>query len=228
MEPKLAGLIPPEVISLLGLPPVKSEADLAIYYATVGAFAKDINPRDVITWFLIKDLTDHRIDIAFYRRLKALALLEFHSDYVGDQIKAIESHHRKKRDDLNLEAKAKAVEVDKSVGSERQKKLAKTRIEQKLQDDLRTAHEQCNTDVASWKKVPVSDSILSRQWSLVLLRHKQLDEVLDVAERRFASALREIERHVGGFGQRLRENLDKIIEEDAIEIDSGETPLVPT
>ena len=65
-------IIPPEILELLGPPPLLPSEDAKAYYATLAFFARSIRPgEDLITWMLIKDLADHRAEIARYRRLKA-------------------------------------------------------------------------------------------------------------------------------------------------------------
>lgn len=71
---RLAKQLPSEVREILGPPPILSTEDSTIYYATLAWFAKDLQPADLITWLLVKDLADHRIEIARYRRFKTTML----------------------------------------------------------------------------------------------------------------------------------------------------------
>ena len=63
--------IPSEIQELLGPPPLLPNEDIKLYYALLDSLAQTILPTDVIAWLLIRDLADHRIEIARYRRFKA-------------------------------------------------------------------------------------------------------------------------------------------------------------
>ena len=62
--------IPMDVLQLVGPPPTLPTEDPNRYYAMIAAFARAIQPHDLITWMLIKDLADHRLEIARYRMIK--------------------------------------------------------------------------------------------------------------------------------------------------------------
>src|SRR5262245_8809605 len=62
--------IPSDVLKLLGPPPLLSTEDANLYYAMLASIAQSIRPGDCITWLLIKDLADHRVEVARYRRFK--------------------------------------------------------------------------------------------------------------------------------------------------------------
>jgi hypothetical protein len=64
----VASPISPEIQELLGPPPLLPNEDTKLYYALLGSLAQTIRPTDVIAWLLIRDLADHRIEIARYRR----------------------------------------------------------------------------------------------------------------------------------------------------------------
>ena len=63
--------VPATIRAILGPPALLSSEDAAIYEATLAHFAREVAPRDLIAWMLIKDLADHRLEIARYRRLRA-------------------------------------------------------------------------------------------------------------------------------------------------------------
>src|SRR5947209_996874 len=63
--------IPADVLEMLGPPPLLSSEDERLYFAIVAQMARPIPSPDIVTWMLIKDLADHRFEIARYRRLKA-------------------------------------------------------------------------------------------------------------------------------------------------------------
>ena len=63
--------IPADIQEMLGPPPLLSTEDEKLYFAFVAKLAQPIPSPDIITWMLIKDLADHRFEIARYRRLKS-------------------------------------------------------------------------------------------------------------------------------------------------------------
>ena len=63
--------VPATIREILGPPALLSSEDAAIYEATLAHFARDVAPRDLITWMLIKDLADQRLEIARYRRFRS-------------------------------------------------------------------------------------------------------------------------------------------------------------
>src|SRR5688572_12109602 len=64
--------IPSDVLQLLGPPPLLPTENADLYFAILAQFARSIRPDvDLITWMLIKDLADNRVEIARYRYIKA-------------------------------------------------------------------------------------------------------------------------------------------------------------
>src|SRR5204862_1815624 len=66
--------IPSEVRQLVSLPPTLPWESKDLYFAMMASFAQAIQPDDLITWMLIKDLADNRLEIARYRSIKAALL----------------------------------------------------------------------------------------------------------------------------------------------------------
>ena len=62
--------VPATIRAILGPPALLSSEDAAIYEATLAHCAREVAPRDLIAWMLIKDLADHRLEIARYRRIR--------------------------------------------------------------------------------------------------------------------------------------------------------------
>lgn len=81
------------------IPAVPANSRLGqLYYATLERFA-NIAPTDIVTWLLIKDLVDYRVEIARYRRLKAAIVELAHHR----RINAVIEYQRSKLDfDLAL------------------------------------------------------------------------------------------------------------------------------
>jgi hypothetical protein len=70
--------IPPDIMELLGPPPLLNSEEANLYYGMLTSFARSIRPGDLITWMLIKDLADHRVEMARYRRMKVALMAASH------------------------------------------------------------------------------------------------------------------------------------------------------
>jgi hypothetical protein len=73
--------VPATIRAMLGPPALLPSEDAAIYEATLAHFAGEVAPRDLITWMLIKDLADHRLEIArhiagFGKTLRRFEMIE--------------------------------------------------------------------------------------------------------------------------------------------------------
>jgi hypothetical protein len=68
----LPSLIPPEVQVLFGDPPLMRGEDVGVYNKLTDEFAKLVEPRDMIEWWWVKDMTDHIWEIRRLRRFKVL------------------------------------------------------------------------------------------------------------------------------------------------------------
>jgi hypothetical protein len=67
-----------------------STEDGTLYSATIAFFAKSIRPDDLILWFLIRDLADHRVEIARYRRIKTATMERARSRWITERIQEIQ------------------------------------------------------------------------------------------------------------------------------------------
>jgi hypothetical protein len=63
---------PPEVQALFGEPPLLRGENVALYNELMGQFAKIVEPKDMIEWWWVKDITDHSWEIRRLRRFKVL------------------------------------------------------------------------------------------------------------------------------------------------------------
>jgi len=70
---KSLSLVPPvEVQALFGDPPLLRGEDIGLYNELMGHFAKLVDPKDMIEWWWVKDITDHSWEIRRLRRFKVL------------------------------------------------------------------------------------------------------------------------------------------------------------
>src|SRR4051812_31895280 len=63
--------LPPEIIELMGKPPILSTEDEEVYYGIMERLSEDLATSDMIGWMLVQDLVDARIEIGRCRRFKA-------------------------------------------------------------------------------------------------------------------------------------------------------------
>jgi len=69
----MPALVPPdEVQALFGDPPLLRGEDVDLYNKLMSQFAKLVEPKDMIEWWLVKDITDHSWEIRRLRRFKVL------------------------------------------------------------------------------------------------------------------------------------------------------------
>jgi hypothetical protein len=54
---------PPEDQALFGYPPLLRGEDIGLYNELMGQFAKIVEPKDLIEWWWVKDITDHSWEI---------------------------------------------------------------------------------------------------------------------------------------------------------------------
>jgi hypothetical protein len=66
--------VPDHVLSLFGDPPLLRGEDDSRYYAVMEQFTKMIEPKDIMYWWWVKDMTDHTWEIRRLRRFKVLVV----------------------------------------------------------------------------------------------------------------------------------------------------------
>ena len=65
-------VIPLEVEAQFGVPPLLRGEDDSAYYTLRDNFAKLVEPKDMMEWWWVKDMTDHTWEIRRLRRFKVL------------------------------------------------------------------------------------------------------------------------------------------------------------
>ena len=64
--------VPDKVLALFGDPPLLRGEDDSLYYTLMEQFADLVEPKDMIEWWWVKDMTDHTWEIRRLRRFKVL------------------------------------------------------------------------------------------------------------------------------------------------------------
>jgi hypothetical protein len=218
--------IPAEVLELLGPPPLLSTEDTNLYSALVAHLAQSVQPRDIITWMLIKDLADHQVEIARYRRIKTSLLEQPYRKKVAALVGRLETTLRDQPDELREAAEKEKAELDKSNKSAGEIKKLKANIVRKLARDISKSRTHCQEHLECLTAARVTDAEVAASFQTWIQQHEQIDVLLQAAEQRFSAALKELERHVHGFGRFLREEMDKVIEGEVIEPEREGNKLV--
>jgi hypothetical protein len=215
---RLAKQVPPEVREILGPPPILSTEDSTIYYATLAWFAKDLQPDDLITWLLVKDLADYRVEIARYRRFKAALLRQNYESYCENLIKDAE---RKLADQLK-ELRKQAEDERRTIRSVPQYDVQKIECEFKLVEQryaesassTQKEHDQRIAQIEVRKQDGPSDRYVVNNLEDWVDTHDRVDAIQQAVEQKFYATLREIERYKFGLGKALRAEIGKVIDGD--------------
>jgi len=197
--------IPPEIQELLGLPPLLPNEDTKLYYALLGSLAQTIRPTDVIAWLLIRDLADHRIEIARYRRFKP-ALIKAPYDKKAEK----ELSDRRHTIQYICAELKKSAEEEKKVLAKSGKTPAeiehlKQGIDNRVEAELAKAEILKSEAEAKLANASPSEAEFVKEFHLWIDQHERVDRLLRAAEDRFSAALEELDRHIRGMGPFLRE-----------------------
>jgi hypothetical protein len=209
--------IPADVMEMLGGPPLLSTEDEKLYFAIVATIAQSIRSPDIVTWMLIKDLADHRFEIARYRRLKT-RLIQRAADQESARLRGVAPEAGRYGQRESQERVYAAIRVASRGTNGNDPKFSEL-VDQEMCDtrERDAARELQNRGSIEAPKVqPLSDDDVVGVFGNWIDGHERIDVLLRGAEHRFAQALREIERHIYGFGRLLREDWDKVVDGEVI------------
>jgi hypothetical protein len=227
----LLASIPEEVMGVIGNPPLLSNEDKLNYYTMVALFAKSIKPDNLIAWMLVQDLTDYRVEIARYRRLKVAALQRAARKEISDQIQDRQTRLNREVSALNVAAQREMQEFAKNHSKEESAKK-KEEIDSELAVSIANAERDAERQIDSIRNRQPTDKefveIAYPRYGICSIdSFERIDALLRSAEARFFATLHELERHLDGLGARFREELEaearKVI--DVVPITRG--PVAP-
>jgi chromosome segregation ATPase len=144
----------------------------------LGYLANDIPPDDMITWLLLKDLVDHRIEMARYRRLKGALLQKVHNVRVQRNIAQL-------RTNLDAELKALRTQADRDCESlrrdvhdlqERQKKMGE--VTAHLEAKLAATNEAYSQAIRRWEQHRATEQDLVNGLDDWIHDHQKIDRLL--------------------------------------------------
>jgi hypothetical protein len=206
--------LPSDIMELLGPPPLLATEDASLYFRIVASFAESIRPEDLITWMLIKDLADHRVEIARYRRIKVGLITAARRKQVQGEVSGW-SHPDTSV--LHMVARGQRELVEKAKKSPEETARLLKEIDDKLEADIATLKAEGQVQVDAWRKAPTTEANLVDLFPRWIKNLEQIDILLEAAEKRFTESLEEVDRHLRGLGRYCREELDKIIEGEVVE-----------
>ena len=192
--------VPATIRAILGPPALLSGEDAAIYEATLAHFAREVAPRDLIAWMLIKDLADHRLEIARYRRIRA-ALVRHSIDHrTVNTLAEARSAYEAQVNLLDETVCRVREELEAGGGPDVAQDCAELDA---FADGERDTLDRLRKLVIDGTDNPTDDDVAAGLPSWIG-GYQQLDRCLQAAEERFIETLRDLEDHVAGFGKTLR------------------------
>jgi hypothetical protein len=222
--------LPTELHILLDDPPVTNRDDAALHELTFMGLAHAVKPRDFIEWLILRDMADHRYEIAWGRRLmagfvrharknyKVKEIVELWNPYeeklkklndtiradLAKQIGQLKGEPEKVKTDterLQAEAKARCLESDKEVRLKAQKEWAP--VQRAIDEEL-------------------TDADFFKDW---IGPYEHLLNLVQRAEQKFDNDLRRLDEYRHGLGESLRKSAREIIDAELEEINppSGDT-----
>ena len=223
MEPHVSpvtpmNVIPADVLEMLGPPPLLPTEDEKLYFAVVAKLTQPIRSPDIITWMLIKDLADHRFEIARYRRLKSRLIQ-----------RAAEQERERRRSSLpGAERPGPSDSMKRSIaalevalrGTNGNDPGFDELVEQEFREmNEREAHEReskARDSLEEPKAEPPTDDDIAGGFANWINEVERIDVLLRTEEQRFSQGVREMERHIFGFGRLLRDDLDRQIDGEVV------------
>ena len=194
--------VPATIRAILGPPALLSSEDAAIYEATLAHFAREVGPRDLIAWMLIKDLADHRLEIARYRRLRAAVVRHSVDHSTQAMLAQLRSAYQNQMSLLDEVTDRTRAEIEARGGANVAQDCAE--LDAYAASEREAADELRQLMVAGVDADNPTDDDVAADLPSWIGGYQQLDRCLQAAEQRFIATLRDIERHVAGFGKTLR------------------------
>lgn len=199
--------VPAAIRKLLGPPPLLSTENEKFYYAMLAHFAATVENPDLVTWLLLKDVADARVEITRCRNFKTLRIAMSRNAAKRGALKGF--NRESKIEFYKSQVEAKKLAVAKSELSAEEKEAKSKEWDQALASAIRTME----TDYAKLvKDLSGPDTALDfvqvfRSW---VEDFERLDVLLRAAEDRFKAALLELDRYQNGRSKVEAEELDII------------------
>jgi hypothetical protein len=233
---KLPAIVPPEILEILGTPPLLPTEDERVYNAALALYAQIVRPgHDLFLWEYITDLVCSRTDVARYRRMKVELIRR--AAYAG----ALSTV-----DKLNEQLAMKVTRLKELGNSEKSEAVKPTTVAEQFKaiDDLLKSGVSKPTTKTSLHVREEADQIVKDMAGLLkLITHfadprrvqkegefaaaidrcgdslETVDLLLLEAQKRFQLALADIERYKRGLGDTIRRTMSETIDGECVELD---------
>jgi hypothetical protein len=181
-------LVPTDVRALFGDPPLLRGEEASLYNNLMDQFSRLVEPRDMIEWWWVKDMTDHTWEIRRLRRFKVL-FVELRRDKVMEHRQADQNRCHPKY------VPAPVPDGKKDTGEMLMQENPKYKL----------------------VPVPDSEKDSAQMFRDVVDDYKSVDKLIASAELRRDRTLCEIERRREYLARRLRKASDEIIDDEVAE-----------
>jgi hypothetical protein len=196
----LADAIPRDVLELLGPPPILSTEDAKLYYAMLANIAHSIRPEDLITWMLVKDLADHRVEIARYRRFKTGIIQAAGRKKIERALSEWRSEANSVAPYLRKKAEGEKEDAAKSNKTAAEIEQLKQEIDKKTEAEISGRETKAQSAIQFWSNKSSTEADFVDLFNAWVESQERIDNLLRAAEERFSASLEELERHVCGLG----------------------------
>jgi hypothetical protein len=208
--------IPADVLEMLGPPPLLPAEDEKLHFTIVATIARPIRSPDIVTWMLIKDLADHRFEIARYRRLKTRLIQSAAGQERARCQGELPEAERPERPESEARTHASLVVALRGVHGNDPRFAALVDQEVREERERNAALEPTQDRIEAPEARPLKDDDFAGVFGNWIDDVERIDLLLRASEQRFTQALREIERHIFGFGRLLRDDRDRLIDGEVI------------
>jgi hypothetical protein len=213
--------IPADIVEMLGPPPLLSTEDEKLYFAIMAKIARPLPSPDILTWMLIKDLADHRFEIARYRRIKSRLIQQAAEQAEQESLRRLAPDPDGPIKGPPLERAMAAFDVElRAIRGDAEAQSARgneSKFNELIDQQVR---ERRARDAKALGAKLEPDPPMKNDYAAVFANWindvEKIDVPLRAAEQRFSQGLREIERHIIGFGRLLRDDLDKLIDGEVV------------
>jgi len=208
--------IPADIKDILGPLPLLTTEDAATYDAMLSCFAADLAPEDIIAWTFVLDLCVYRVEIARYRRLKAAVIHKAYETRINKEIEHVNWDAASQRECLRKKADLDKQAAPQTIADKKELQKREADIEISLKASLARVERDRLGCVQEWQSRLATDRDLSDELDNWMNDFQKIERLQEIAEKRFTTTLRDLERYVTGFGKTLRDNLTKIIDGEVV------------
>jgi len=210
--------IPADILEMLGPPPLLSTEDEKLYFAFIAKLAQPIPSPDIITWMLIKDLADHRFEIARYRRLKSRLIQRAAEQGSARGRSLLPDAERPELSESRMRSIAALEVAQRGIygNDPRFEELVDQEFREMEEREAQERESRLRDSIDEPNAQPPTDDDFVGVFGNWINEVERVDVLLRALEQRFSQGVREIERHILGFGRLLRDDQDRQIDGELV------------